>query len=74
MGQGGYSHAELDGAGPFASIKMHGQTGSFEFVHLRGFEKKRGRDNQGSARSNREYKNNHIAFTTAHNLSAVVNQ
>ena len=40
MGQGGYSHAELDGAGPFASIKMHGQTGSFEFVHLRGFEEK----------------------------------
>ena len=40
MGQGGYSHAELDGAGPFASIKMHRQTGFVEIVHLRGFEKK----------------------------------
>lgn len=36
--------------------------------------KKRGRDNEGSARSNREYKNNHIAFDDAHNLCAVVNQ
>jgi len=36
--------------------------------------KKRGRDNEGSARSNREYKNNHIAFKNAHNLCALVNQ
>ena len=46
MGRGGYSLAELDGAGPFASIKMHGQTGSVEFIHLRGFEKKRPRQSR----------------------------
>ena len=38
MGQGGYSHAELDGAGPFSPIKM--QYDSVAIVHFEGFEKK----------------------------------
>jgi hypothetical protein len=40
MGQGGYLHAEFDGAGFFAPIKMHRQHGSVAIVHFEGFEKK----------------------------------
>jgi hypothetical protein len=62
MGQGGYLHAELDGAGPFSLIKMH--TVPLELFILKVL-KKRGRDNDGSARSNTEYKNNHIEIKAA---------
>jgi hypothetical protein len=43
MDQGGYLHAELDGAVSFAPIKMHRQHGSVAIVHFEGFEKKRPR-------------------------------
>ena len=41
MGQSGYLHAEFDGAGLFALIKMRKQDCSVEIVHFEGFEKKR---------------------------------
>ena len=62
MGQGGYLQAELDGAGPFSPIKIH--TVPLELSILKVL-KKRGRDNEGLARSNREYKNNDVDFKGA---------
>ena len=50
-----------------------GKTVPLEFSILIVLRKK-GRDNKGSARSNREYKNNQIIFEFAHNLCGLVNQ